>query len=357
MTRIETRYLTIASAGLVFGLYVLVAFAKGFSRSAEVELTNDALVLKLLGVAVAFAILFFAGHKTLQKAGFPQYAAYVFLGVVAAILVHLLHTSHLVLEQVVARGNLSLYIIEPAVVGALLGAGYRRVSVFTDVDEDEDVDGLAEAYERQTGHASDVIDDDAGLIVHGDAAYFEGPLQVRTSVLALVLAAVVGCVANISVTIVFQIGFVARFMEESRKMVSGNQLLIGLLDGVLSGLAYALLTFLPVIFLVLLAHIALRALRQTSYAAYGVAGLLSSPAAMILTGGLAASVGIFAVVPAMVAALVYRKIAGLEPAPVAEDIKARNRRDLVGKNHIRRKVGRVVMASNETTKAPLFTKR
>ncbi|PHR18984.1 MAG: hypothetical protein COA37_18690 [Hoeflea sp.] len=342
---------------MVFGLYVLVAFVKGMSGSAAVALTNDALVIKLLGIAVVFALVFFAGHKALQKAEISHYAAYIFLGGLAAILVHILHTSHLVLEQVVAMGNLSIYIIEPAIVGALLGAGYRRVSAFTDVDEDEDVDGLAEAYERQAGHPDGAIDDEAGLIVHGDAAYFEGPLQVRTSVLALIFATIVGCIANVAVNIVFRVGSVARFMEQSRRIISGDQLLIGVLEGTLSGLAYALLTFLPVMFLVLLAHMALRALRQHSYAAYGVAGLLSSPAAMILTGGAAASIGFFAVIPAMVAALVYRKIAGLEPAPVAEDIKARNRRDLVGKNHIRRKVGRVVMSSSEATKAPLFAKK
>ena len=357
MTTIQTRYLTIAFAGFVFGLYLLVAFFSGLSRSTPGALTNDALVLKLLAIAASFSVLFFAGHTSFQKLGISHYAAYLSLGVVAAISVHTLYTSHLVLEQVVATGNLSIYLVEPAIVGALLGAGYRRVSAFVETDEDEDVDGLEEAYERQAGHGAEMNDDDAGLIVHGDTAYFDGPLQVRTSVFGLILATIVGCAANVGVSIVFRIGSVARFMEESKRILSGNQLLIGALDGVLSGLAYALLTFLPVVFLVLLAHMALRALRQNSYAAYGIAGLLSSPAAMILTGGVAASVGFFAVVPAMVAALVYRKIAGLEPAPVAEDIKARNRRDLVGKNHIRRKVGRVIMASGETAKAPLFKRK
>lgn len=354
MITIQTRLLTIASAGLVFGLYLLVAFFSGLSSSTSVALTNDALVLKLLAIAASFFILFFAGHKSFQKLEISHYAAYIGLGVVAAISVHTLYTSHLVLEQVVASGNLSIYLIEPAIVGALLGAGYRRVSAFAEIYED--VDGLEEAYGRQAGHGAG-LNDDAGLIVHGDAAYFDGPLQVRTSGLALILATIVGCAANVAVSIVFRIGSVARFMEESKRILSGNQLLIGALDGVLSGLAYALLTFLPVVFLVLLAHMALRALRQNSYAAYGIAGLLSSPAAMILTGGVAASIGLFAVVPAMVAALVYRKIAGLEPAPVAEDIKARNRRDLVGKNHIRRKAGRVIMPSNETAKAPLFKRK
>ena len=186
--------------------------------------------------------------------------------------------------------------------------------------------------------------------------YFDGPLQVRTSIPVLLLAAFVGCVANIMVTTIFQLSTYTNFKIADKETLLNIDLIWQAMGGFMTGLVFAFLTFLPVIFLVLLAHMALRGLRKTSYAAYGLAGLLSSPVAIILTGGPSA-ITAFAIIPAMVAALAYRRFAGLEPAPVAEDIVTRNRRDLVGKNHIRRKAGRVVMAPGASEKAPLFSRK
>jgi hypothetical protein len=47
--------------------------------------------------------------------------------------------------------------------------------------------------------------------------------------------------------------------------------------------------------------------------------------------------------PSAIAMVIYRRLAGLEPKPIHEDIEVRDRRSLVGAQHARRRYGRIVM--------------
>ncbi|WP_299860701.1 hypothetical protein [uncultured Hoeflea sp.] len=346
---IHTKPFSIFAVGLVFGFYLLAASVRGLDGAVATNLSDDALVLSSLKGTAIFALVFFIGHFALQRTGFSQTTAYVGLGAASAILVDVLHTPTLLWQQMIADGNLSTRLLVPALLGVVLGAVYRWTARTHEIDED--LDGLSDEYRRQLGDSEYTEDGDAGLIVHGDAAYFDGPLRVRTSLSSFLLAAAAGCGANLVIATIFKLSTYSNFKIGDKETYLNHDLLLQMFSGVLSGLLYSFLAFLPVIFLVALAHMVLRFMRQTGYAAYGIAGLLSSPVTIILTGGMAASVGMLAIIPAMIAALAYRRFAGLEPAPVAEDIIARNERDLVGKNHVRRKVGRVVMPSNAAIKS------
>ena len=350
---IQTKPLSITAAGLVFGFYLLVASVRGTEGLSPAELTDDALVLRLFMGAAAFAVVFVIGHYVLQRTRFAQFPAYVGLGTGSAVLVDIVHTPSHLWDQMIADGNLSTHLIVPALLGAVLGGIYRWNAVSE--GDDEDPGGLSEAYRRQVGEGAE--DGEAGLIIHGDAAYFDGPLRVRTSVGAFLLAAAAGCAANLIVTMIFTLSTYSNFRIADKETMLNYDLLMQTVGGVFAGSVYAFLTYLPVVFLVAVAHMVLRSMRQTSYAAYGLAGLMSSPVTILLTGGMAGSIGMFAVIPATMAALAYRRFAGLEPAPVAEDIVARNRRDLVGTNHVRRKMGRVVIPADQAGSRARFSRQ
>lgn len=345
---VQTKPFSIIATGLVFAFFLLVASVRGWDGPLPADLSDDALVLSLLKGTAVYAFVFFVGHFALQRTGLPHTAAYVGLGAASAILVYVLHTPAPVWQQMIDDGNLSTHLLVPGLLGVVLGAVYRWTAWTNEIDED--MDGLSAAYRRQIADGGDGEHGEAGLIVHGDAAYFDGPLQVRTSPAAFLLAAVAACAANLAISMIFSLSTYSNFKIVDREAYLNYDLLLQALSGLMSGLLYGFLAFLPVVFLVALSHLVLRSLRQTGYAAYGIAGLLSSPVTIILTGGMAAYVGMFAIIPAMIVALAYRRFAGLEPAPVAEDIVARNRRDLVGSNHVRRKAGRVILPSGGTIK-------
>ncbi|TPI54849.1 hypothetical protein FJ420_19910 [Mesorhizobium sp. B3-1-3] len=133
-------------------------------------------------------------------------------------------------------------------------------------------------------------------------------------------------------------------LERMGKSIRPENLIDVLLSDLVIKGAMALFTGMPVLILIAIAHFGLRSIGKTGYLAYGIGGLVAAPLMALVTFGAAGPLVILATLPTIVGAVIYRKLAGLEPAPIAEDIIAKNRRDLVGADHARRKAGRVIVS-------------
>ncbi|HEY6633588.1 MAG TPA: hypothetical protein VIZ90_19205, partial [Rhizobiaceae bacterium] len=132
------------------------------------------------------------------------------------------------------------------------------------------------------------------------------------------------------------------FDAEGRDMASlANEILdvVGFAGATFLALVvYGLIPFAVMIFM---CHHVCRALDKTSMLAYGVAGLVTPIALSVLTL-FAVPLGFYVAVPSAIAMMMYRRLAGVEPKPVKEDIEVRVRRDLVGASHARRSYGRII---------------
>jgi hypothetical protein len=169
---------------------------------------------------------------------------------------------------------------------------------------------------------------------------FDGPIQVRTSGIAILIASFIPACA------IFMLSTLFLFKTSSGadlQKYSWQLMLIGI--GTYALIVTLIMTVLPSVLVVGVTHAVARAMNRShvgDYAAIGaVVGLLGAFVLLALTG----------TVPLLVAAPIagalmgatYRKFAGIEPLPLHEAVLATDENTLVGADHPSRKGHAVIM--------------
>ena len=311
MTLIKTKRGTIIVCAILVSLAMLIAVTTGLGVASRGNLSTDASVLLVISSAMAFGAAFTFGHLKLRQHGIHHRLAYAGVGAVATLPSFAFAAGLQSLGAAAASGRLSVTLAVPIVIGAIAGFLYQRDA----------------GYEQGE-------DNDDGIEISTE--YFDGPLVVRTSPGAVVVAAL----AASSVMMIMTAGFVINtggFAGGLRPTGPATlpQAILG-----------AAITICPMVYI---AHSILRAKGLYSMRAYIVSGMILPGLLTLLLlfamGPVAFVILVQLGLPSVAGMTAYRKLAGLEPAPLHEAVEVKDRRTLVGKDHISRTTPAVVDVS------------
>ncbi|MDB5422777.1 MAG: hypothetical protein JWQ29_193 [Phenylobacterium sp.] len=310
----------------------------------------DAYVFQGLRGGLTYIALFFLLHLGLRKGRVGGRWPYVGIGAVSALASVASQTPLLVWPRLAADGRLSEYLGIVAVFGAIMGFLYCwRAGLEAEGDDpallDKTLKGVAgEPAPDDLAGVSSAISEDGSLVDTGQTEYFSGPLQVRTSLPVMFVAALVSSGFYGLAHMLFGIaGEMDMRLKPGLQQPIHDALGLAVQSQLHTIVIMGMMAPVPFTIVILLGHLILRAMDRTSYKAYVVAGACA-PFLLVLVLGpvLGALMGLAAIVPLVISMCVYRSMAGLEPKAVKEDIMVRDRRNLVGANHVRRQFGRVV---------------
>ena len=342
MTRfpVRTDLGSLLSAGVMAGLYLLanIRFTYSDYPARRIPSVLDYGFDQMLGYvligAVFFLIPFVIAHVLLHAVGIGRRGWYMAAGALSALIAFLAHGGLDTLERGADQSQAAMLAI-PLGVGMALGFVYHASAGRV---RPQQRDLLARALGkrqdprdlRAPGHAEAVVE-------HEGAAYFSGPLEVRNSLPAVLIASLFGAAVwpllwLPAVALGWDWAFKFSFPFPAGAVPNGLEL-IGYL--VMAGMVV-----LPVP--VFLAHKIAVGLKQTSVAAYAAIGL----ATPIGIGLCLFIVGAFFLwpwsLPCALAAAAYRQLAGIGPAALPEDIIVDDRALLVNADHVTRTHARVV---------------
>lgn len=332
MVMVRTNRKAVLTGAIIVALFTLEVIRTGLVMAAQDRSSLDAWIVMALATGAIYAILFLLAHDQLRRRGVRSRGAYAGIGAIAAVPPFLLALgSHAVLGAAQA-GTLSAVLVCPLIGGALMGFLYHRRAGYE--TEGDDVGSLAVA-------AGDTASASPAYVVTDSAEYFSGPFVVRSSLGANAIASLLAAAAFILASTL-----AARaqpYASPLTEFMAHNGAGRTILQGVL-GMA------IPIGILVAMTHAYLRARGKHSYANYALAGLIGPgifSVLMAMTGmSWFALVYLFQfLAPSLVGMLAYRRLAGLEPAPLPDDIEVSDRRTLVGEDHARRRMARIVDTS------------
>lgn len=302
--------------------------------------TWDRLLVWCLGGGLIYLALFLAGHFVLRRSAVGSRAAYAGLGAASCVLAFCTLGAFGDLVEAFQRGAGVSYLVLPAALGAIFGflyawrAGWER--------EGDDPAVLSKALAARMSATSGRDGPGIAHLETPGADYYAGPMQVRTSIPLMVLAALFGSLLSGVVRGVMLIGHevsllgdvgVDRLLEHALRSTGAAGIeLIGLM----------LISVLPMTVMILAGHYAARAFKWTSPGAYFGVGLVMPPIIAIASMLLFLVIALMIVLPTAVAMAIYRQMAGLEPVPVKEDVIVRDPRALVAADHPRRQFGRII---------------
>jgi hypothetical protein len=313
----------------IVGMLALAQFAlNAWTNQKPDPASPDKLVLfALLFAGVNFAVMF-AGDWLARRKGLWRRSHYMALGAVAATAAHAVALAPAAYVQAAREGILFALVLVPPLIGAVtaflmhLSLGYAA--------EGDDPQALA----RSAGNGADSAVHDTGL-----AEYYEGPLQVRSSPMAAVLASLAGSALYVFVTLVgLSDGFLPA--DAMPPLFRHNPVLFALYG--ICGCA------LPFYVMVMRSHSFLQRRAKVELKSYALAGVVVPGGFALALIALMGPMGfIFVlpwVLPAVVAMSVYHRFAGFEPLDIPADIEVRDPRAMLPADHIRRRVRRVVRA-------------
>lgn len=323
------------------------------------SITPDGFLLAVFFPMITFASLFAIGHFGLRTSGANARTAYPILGAISVLVSAGVWIPYDLVELALADGFLSIIIGLLAGIGSIIGflhvrsVGYGHKDTESTAFEqafenkkDQDRfaqsrathDPLAASTQTETNENPEEI----GHFVTDELEFFEGPLQVITSTKAAFTAAVAGALTHslysFLVAIVFSDVLSLRNDSALEKFFSGELFTMMAMGIVFSFFICGII--LPPAILGLHKYLKSKGKSDaSSYIKYGaaapaVAGLMMLIVGIFLTHWL--------ILPLAVAMGAYHRLAGLEPADLPEDIEVKDRRALVGANHVRRRVHRVV---------------
>ncbi|VXB75901.1 hypothetical protein [Brevundimonas sp. G8] len=293
----------------------------------------DKLVIWLALGAAGYVILFAGAHFAMRRLKFGGRGAYALAGGVSlAIMFTLLDLTAAI--DAFREGYGLVRVIAPGILGAIFGFLYAYRAGW---DQPDDIEGLADRVASTSGDRSS-----PALVETGVTKYFDGPVQVRTSVPIMLLAALFGSILMAVATVLSKAGWETLMLPERALgpvlQHGTNAILAYSLEATMLGI----ITILPMTVMICAGHYALRGLGKTSPVAFFVVGLTAPILFTIFTLGMFMVIGVSLIIPMGIAMVVYRHMAGLEPRPVREDILAKDHRNLVGADHPRRRFGRVI---------------
>lgn len=357
MARVRTNIGGFATSAAMAGAFQLAAQRHGLAHEMVLEWTPDAVAVAGLAAALCFALPFVAGHFILDRAGLTRRPYYALLGALSLAAGFLVTVPMARLQSLAEQGTLSLALLLPALLGAVIGFLYHiRAGWTTEADDPEALRALLADLPRsdepagEPGAAAPALaapvrapafgrrgaSEDFAHVSTGPSEYFEGPLQVRTSIASMAIAgAAAGALSGL---LTMAGGVMARGTGWGLETLSGAD--INSTAGMVFGNAFfgAFLYPVPIYF----GHRWAQNRGRTTLADYAKIGA----AIPIVVGLLMFIVGVLAtiwyVIPTAMAMALYRNLAGLEPRDLPEDIQVADRRTLIGADHARRRYGRVV---------------
>lgn len=289
--------------------------------------TYDRLAIWLALGATAYSGLFFVGHRLLRRAGTGARAAYAALG--AGTLAGI-HTSLNpgATASALQSGTWLINLALPIAFGAVFGFLYA----------------FRAGWDAEPASV-DLPTENAGALIEADGeTYFDGPVRVRTVVPLMLLSAVFAAMLAGLTRGVMLVGW-----EVSNLSVPGWRAALNHAGGA-SGYAWVELAALIIIgapamtVMILAGHYVARGLKRTGGWAYFTIGLVMPTVLSLATMFLFLPIALIITVPTALGMTIYRRLAGLEPLPVREDILSGDPRHLVGVDHARRRYGRVIGA-------------
>jgi len=322
----SSRALLVALIPLAVVHAVLTAMALLGAQAAQptdVPAPDQVLILYVTRLATDGALLF-AGHCMLRQRAISSRLAYALMGGVMAAAGYAIAIRNNFQLVSPAGGTLLTMGLLPTLAGMIAGFLYGQFA------------GLAPAARfpklSYEGLATSLA--------------FDGPTRVRTSVAAIVIAAMMPAVLTtiLSITLASLLPGFADYMS------SGSNPVIAVALPAQLFLTFLVVTVVPSAILVLCLHHIARALRRHRAWEYAVAGGLMAAACAWLLSPL---VPLLADSPLMMAAVgygaimgaLYRRFAGLEPVPLPEAVLATDPNALVGADDPARHQHRVILGN------------
>ncbi len=174
------------------------------------------------------------------------------------------------------------------------------------------------------------------------STFFDGPLQVITSGNAVFAAALAGALVHFLYSALYHLG-VSNGNFGASESLKENVLSGDIFSGVVFGLLFSIIVcsiLLPPAIYAL--HKLLVSRKRADMLSYVVAGGALPLGLGLLMFGFGLLLTHWLILPLAVAMGVYHRLAGVEPAALPEDIEVSDPRTLIGENHVRRRMRRVV---------------
>lgn len=306
----------------------------------EAMRTWDRLLLWCFGGGLAYLALFVSGHLALRRAGIGDRAAYAGVGAAACVISFCLMGAFGELIAAFQRGTGVSYLIAPAALGAIFGFLYAwRAGWEAAADE---AAFLSDALAARAASAGAGRDGDPAVVRTSDADFYSGPMQVRTAIPLMLLSALF---ASMLTGLLRGVMLIGHEVSQLGDVGVGRMVDHAVMTSGAAGMEMVflmLVSVLPMTLVILAGHYVARGFKTTSAAAYFGIGLILPPVLAVVTMFLFLLIALTIMLPTAVAMVIYRRMAGLEPVPVKEDVIVRDPRDLVSADHPRRAFGRVI---------------
>jgi hypothetical protein len=276
-----------------------------------------------------FAVMF-GGDRLARKKGWWKRGLYMSLGALASSVTHAVALAPAAYVQAAQNGVLVALVLLPILIGSATAFLMHKSLGYAAEGDDPHI-----LFQKVAGTS-----DAPGVHDIGSAEYYEGPLQVRTSATAGLIAAFAGSALFVFIT------------------------LVGLSDGVLpAGAAPPLARQNPILFalygicgcaipfyiFVRRSHAFLQKRGKSEIKSYVLAGVFVplgfAVAYIALLGPLGFLFVLPWVLPSIVTMITYHRIAGLEPLDLPDDIEVHDPRAMLPADHVRRRVRRIVRAA------------
>ena len=314
----------------IVGLLVLAQFQlNSWTDQKPDPVTPDRAVLFFLLFAGVNFLVMFAGDRLARKRGIWKRSHYMVLGGVASTAAHAVALAPASYVQAARDGIVFALILLPLLIGAATAFLMHRSLGYA--VEGDDPQALQQKVSGESAN---------GAVHKTDLAeYYDGPLQVRTSAMAAVIASLAGGAVFVFIQLVgLSDGLLPR--EATPPLFSQNPILFALYG--ICGCAVFFYVF------VMRSHAFLQRRAKTELKSYALAGVFVpagfAMAYIALMGPLGFIFVLPWVLPAVAAMIAYHRLAGFEPLDIPDDIEVRDPRAMLPADHIRRRVRRVVRA-------------
>ena len=320
----------LVTQSLVVGAIVLAEFQTSlWTTHWMLGFTLDrTFLLFALFAAINFAVVV-AGDRLARKMGWWRRFPYLVIGAFGSTAAHAVALAPGAYVEAWRNGTMLLIALVPALIGAATGFLLHRRLGYCDEGDTPTVLAAAVA-------ASDPVP--AGAVHDiGTAAYYDGPLQVRSAPMAALVGAAAGSTLY-SVTVMFSLSDGLLPPEAMPPLFHANPAMMTLV-----GIVFYTLPFL---LFVNRAHAFLQARGKDRLLSYALAGVVVplgfSLMLLALMGPFGMMVVLPWVLPSVVAMSVYHRLAGFEPLALPQDIEVRDPRTMLPADHVRRRVRRAV---------------
>lgn len=353
MTPVRTHISSLILASLCAGMAVVAGCWAIFGMDDGVFATIDGNIFAMLLGSIGFLALFTLAHVGLMAAQITRGWAYAVAGALCFAPTFLIAGGEHLLATAQRENALSVAIAIPALIGAMIGYAYHATA--GRVIHGDDPDRLAQWLGLQLARPEDQRDDLTTARI-GEETYYNGPVQVRTTLGAMLMAAAITSLICVGLSVlIYQLSAqilweMASSVDEAMALDMAQSLVtpnVVLLTCLLIMICSIISLFVPN----LVSHKLCQYFKVTSSGGYAVIGF-----------GVCFAMG-FIIFPLLAAApfaalsaAIYRKLAGLQPLALPEDLTVSDPRTLIGENHPRRQYHRVVDVTPASRAAPSLDK-